>query len=110
MSNNYTNLEVFKQVKRYFNTLHQSDQKGGVYEFFPQNMYGKIYRKSVGGSINVISEILMKYNNSVFTTLNSYYKRDIEENKSIRNSENLWGLDCIMIDIDVPSELCGKEK
>lgn len=110
MSNNYTNLEVFKQVKRYFNTLHQSDQKGGVYEFFPQNMYGKIYRKSVGGSINVISEILMKYNNSVFTTLNSYYKRDIEENKSIRNSENLWGLDCIMIDIDGPSELCGKEK
>lgn len=100
--------DINDQVKLYFNTLHESSQKGGEFVFFPQDYYDIINSGSVGKCINVITDMLYQYkDNSVFITLNSYKKIS---NKNLRNQQNLWGLDCLMIDIDGPSCLCGKEQ
>lgn len=101
-------LNIKEQVKLYFNTLHEKDQKGGHYVFSPQDKYGDVQHGAVGTSINKITNMLYNdSNSSVFVTLNSYNK---VSDKNLRNRSNLWGLDCIMIDIDGKKELCGKEQ
>lgn len=97
-----------EQTKTYFDTLHVSDQKGGVYEYVVQGKFGNLHHKSLGGCINVLPDLLYKGDYSYFVTLNSYRKPE-NDKKSIRNNKDLWGLDCIMIDIDGGCELCGKE-
>ncbi|MGN0006371.1 MAG: helix-turn-helix domain-containing protein [Candidatus Gastranaerophilaceae bacterium] len=96
------------QTKTYFDTLHENDQKGGVYEYVVQGKHGNLSHKSLGGCINILPDLLYKGDYSYFVTLNSYRKPK-NDKKSIRNNKDLWGLDCIMIDIDGDCDLCGKE-
>lgn len=102
-----TNFEIKEQVKLYFNTLHVQNQKGGHFVFSPQDKYGEVQDGAIGTCINEVSNLFFANNNTVFVTLNSYKK---VSNKNLRNAKNLWGIDCIMIDIDGTPELCGKEE
>lgn len=47
---------------------------------------------------------------NVFVTLHSFHSKTYNSKVSIRDENNLWGMDCLMLDIDGPEEFCGKEQ
>lgn len=104
-----TNFEVFEQVKLYFDTLHENTQNGGVFEY---GVSGRncLYHNSLGNCINLISRDLMLENKNVFVTLHAFHSDTYNNKTSLRNENNLWGMDCLMLDIDGPVEFCGKEQ
>lgn len=102
---------IKEQVALYFNTLHRHNNRkdDGKFQYSPQKKMEFLYAGNIDFCISDISRKLNKYkNNSIFTTLNRYKK--ISNQKNLRHKDNLWAMDCIMIDIDGGKKLCGTEK
>lgn len=104
-----TNFEVFEQVRTYFDTLHESTQNGGVFEYSVSG-YNCLYHNSLGNCINLVSRDLMLESKNVFVTLHTFHSNTYNSKVSLRDENNLWGMDCLMLDIDGPVEFCGKEQ
>jgi len=103
-----------EQVKLYFNTIHAKDQKGGAFVFHAENDKGYNYVRNFDSSLKTVTTLLKNNQDfSVFCSLNSYKPKKgatKDELSHIRSKKNLWGIECIMIDIDAPSEFSGREE
>lgn len=103
-------IDIFSQTKLYFDTIHDPSaaSRKGLFQFAPQSNLHLYYNEKPENCVSKINSLLNKYRkNSIFCSLN--YFKQISEPKNLRRAANLWGIDCIMIDIDGPKELCGKE-
>ena len=108
------NAPAEEQVERYFNTIHEKDQKGGAFVFHAENDKGYNHIRNHEKTIKTIIN-LFNHNKeyAIFCTLNTYKPKKgaiKEELDNIRSERNLWGIDCIMIDIDGPLEFSGREE
>lgn len=98
-----------EQVKKYFEVLHEDEQKSGRFIFFPENRVFAQISASKKGCIYQIPRFF-GYNGtqSIFCSINTFKGRKTE--KARRSKNNLWGIDCVMIDIDGDKSLCGREQ
>lgn len=98
-----------EQVKKYFEVLHEDEQKSGRFIFFPETKVFAQVNASKKGCIYQIPRFF-GYNGtqSIFCSINTFKGRKTE--KARRSKNNLWGIDCVMIDIDGDKFLCGREQ
>lgn len=104
-------MGYYTQLQLYFNTIHdiRGMERGGLFQFAPQNHLQLFYNEKPEKCVSKINSLLNKYRcNSIYCSLN--YFKPISNKTNLRRAANLWGIDCIMIDIDGTKELCGMEQ
>lgn len=102
-------MSVADQVLLYFQTIHDIQHApDAMFQFAPERELSLTYNVKASQCAHSIFDKLYRYKkNSIFCSLN-YYK-PIKNFSNLRRAGNLWGIDCIMIDIDGTKELCGLE-